>query len=494
MKIPHSVEAEAGLLACVLAKPALAAELSRLPADFFYDLRHATLAAALREMHRTGAVIDLTTVYAWLKERKAIRDVGGMPYLSELPDKSPSPENWPYFLAICREKYGLRRLLAVCKRAEARILAGEQPAHDVMLGVRADLDTACLAGLDGAHKPALTVLSAADLAAYVPDPSLCLVGDNEVTRGYDGLVLIAGPGGAGKSLAALTLALAGARGCGLWMGRKVHRQFRTLILQAENGLVRIKKEFDAMRAAHPELKLEQWIFICSPPEGGLPFHRPEFRAAVREWVKKLQPDLIIIDPWSQVAAEDSAKDVVDKLAEIRSCWAAGEESPGLVIVAHTKKPRAEEVRKGRNLMFQVSGSVALVNTARTVYMLLPWSEDMDDDRIYWGCVKLNNGEQYPASVWRRRFGTFFEHDDQTNPTEWGEDRQERTAISEAQLQDAFGDDEELTSGALVKRLAKLSGAAESTVWRAIGEQGYLRSFLVRTGYGRLALKKGEARQ
>ena len=37
---------------------------------------------------------------------------------------------------------------------------------------------------------------------------------------------------------------------------------------------------------------------------------------------------------------------MDKLAEIRSCFPSGEDCPGLVIVAHTKKPRSEDVRRG----------------------------------------------------------------------------------------------------------------------------------------------------
>lgn len=268
----------------------------------------------------------------------------------------------------------------------------------------------------------------------------------------------------------------------------MHRRFKTLIIQAENGAIRLKKEVEAIKAAHPELPVDDFIFISEPPEGGLPFHRAQFRAELREMVKRLQPDLVIIDPWSAVATEDAAKEVVDKLAEIRSCFDAGDACPGLLIVAHTKKPRAEDVRKGRGLVYLVSGSIALPNTARCVYVLLPWADDMEDPRVYFATPKLNNGSMYAPSVWRRKFGTFFEHDEKTNPKDWGREDDEREKIGADHVRACFDQAPELKSGMLVKKLAKISGAGESTCWRAIGEDGYLRHMLQRRGNGMLVLK------
>jgi hypothetical protein len=87
--------------------------------------------------------------------------------------------------------------------------------------------------------------------------------------------------------------------------------------------------------------------------------------------------------------------------------------------------------------------------------------------------------------------TFFEHDDKTNPKEFGRSDDDREKITEEHLAAAFEKTPELKSGELVKKLVKISGAGESTCWRAIGEDGYLRPLLMRSGFGKLKLRGEE---
>lgn len=480
-------------MGCLLQWPETIEQVSKKSASLFYDLRHAELFQLLKEMHHKRELVELsTTVYNKLKERKLLKVCGGLEYLATLPDKSPSKENVPYYLEILREKHALRQLLNVCRGSVDRIMKGEEPTTDIVLGVQADLDLVSRAAMpDGEKKNPLKIWTFDEIMSYEPPEHYQLVGDNEICMGYEGVTVLAGPGSSGKSLVVSNLILASARGSGYWMGRKVHRPFKIYYIQAENGATRIKAEVKAMAENHPELNFREHVFISNPPEGGIPFHRADFRARVREDIARIKPDLVVLDPWSQVAAEDAAKEVVDKLAEIRSCFPAGEACPGLFIVAHTKKPRPEDVRKGRGLVNMVSGSIALPNTARTVYVLLPWSDDTEDKRVYWSTPKLNNGEMYAPTVWVRKFGTFFEHDEKTNPKEFGRTDDEREKITEEHLHACFEKTPELKSGELVKKLVKISGAGESTAWRAIGEDGYLRPLLMRSGFGKLKLKEVE---
>jgi hypothetical protein len=64
-------------------------------------------------------------------------------------------------------------------------------------------------------------------------------------------------------------------------------------------------------------------------------------------------------------------------------------------------------------------------------------------------------------------------------------------ITEDHLHSAFEKTPELKSSVLVKRLAEISEARESTCWRAIGVDGYLRPLLKLSAVGKLKLKEGK---
>lgn len=490
VEIPQAPEAERGLLGCVLLNPGLMKQLLGKPFDLFYDLRHAEVFRAFKRLHQKGKVIDSITVGQFLKDEKMLKNCGGIGYVDGLHEAAPSAENWSYYLEHLQEKHALRRMNELCHGVPKRIADYEGNVESLMLAIRADMETISALGIKGEERRALKIWKASELSAFVPPDHLELVGDNEIFMGYEGVVVFAGPGSSGKSLAAAALALAGARGSGLWMGRKVHRQFKTLIIQAENGKRRLKNMLGIMTANHPEIDIENHVFFSEPPEGGLPFETNDFRAALREEVARIKPSLVILDPWSHVGCEDSADAIKAKLTEIRSCFPYGDNCPCLMIIAHTKKPRAEDVRRGRGLMYMVSGSINLVNTSRCCYVMLPWTDDIEDKRVYFATPKLNDGANYAPTVWERKFGTFFVHDDKTNPKDFGKtDEDERGAITEENLRNAFGDVVELKQAELVKKLIKVCDAAQSTAWRATGEDGYLRKFMMRSGTGKLKLKE-----
>jgi hypothetical protein len=466
--------------------------LSQLRPGLFYDLRHQIIHNAMAALRMEAHAVDAVTVCERLKADGKLAEVGGAATVASLADAAPSVLHFPTYLSDLR-KFALRRW-TISKSATLAGLGGEENLSvEALQSEFAELyDKSQRIGHTARQR--LKVWRVGELCAYTPSPHLQLVGANEIKMGYEGVTVVAGPGSSGKSLCVSSLALAGAMGIGTWMGRKVHRRFKTLIIQAENGAGRLKTEVEAFLKNHPQHRkqIEDSVFFSDPPEGGLPFHHAEFRAAVRRAVEDLKPDLVVVDPWSQVASEDAAKEVVDKLNEIRSCFPQGDECPGLLIIAHTKKPRAEDVRKGRGLTYLVSGSIALPNTARCVYVLLPWTDDMTDDRIYWSCPKLNDGEMYAPTVWRRRFGTFFEHDDKTDATSWGrtDDEDSRASIKVEHLSDAFEKNPTLKKSALVKRLCKISGCSEQTAYRALDpDEGYLGRYLMRDGAGGLKMKE-----
>jgi replicative DNA helicase len=140
---PHSPEAEEGVLGCILLSPndcmGQCIEKFKSGAEVFYDLRHQTIFAALAEMYDTREAIDVITLQQRLKDKQLLEQVGGVAYLSALPDKSPSAANLSYYLDIVQEKFLLRRMIQVCTGVVSRVYDFEGEVDALMDEVERDI-------------------------------------------------------------------------------------------------------------------------------------------------------------------------------------------------------------------------------------------------------------------------------------------------------------------------------------------------------------------
>jgi hypothetical protein len=233
----------------------------------------------------------------------------------------------------------------------------------------------------------------------VPDGA-CLLGDYHLLRGD--IALLAGPPGVGKSRAAIALAVCGASRIS-WFGFPVHQKLRTVILQTENGKIRLHLEINEI--GH---EIDDCVWISEPPECGLAFHSAAFRDAVKQIIDQLKPDLVIFDPWNGIAMSEKQRDIAEAFKWIRTTIPQSLQSPAILIVAHTRKPRADERTCGRALLNNVVGSYMLVSVPRSVFVLQHASDDTNEDRIVFTCVKNNNGLLGDSSAWTRTAGGIFE--------------------------------------------------------------------------------------
>ena len=140
---PHSVEAEQGVLGCVLLSPndCMGECIEKLKAGelVFYDLRHQTLFQALVEMYDQKQAIDSITVPQFLKNKQQLEGVGGLAYLSTLPDAVPSAANLSYYLEIVLEKYLLRKMMQTCTEIVGRVYDYEGEVEALMDEVERDI-------------------------------------------------------------------------------------------------------------------------------------------------------------------------------------------------------------------------------------------------------------------------------------------------------------------------------------------------------------------
>ena len=140
---PHSSEAEQGVLGCVLLSPqeCLGDCIERFKSgpEIFYDLRHRTIYETLVEMYDKKAAIDLITVQQTLKDKQQLEGVGGLAYLSSLPDAVPSAANLEYYQEIVREKFILRRMIASCTEVVGRVYEHEGEVDQLLDEVERDI-------------------------------------------------------------------------------------------------------------------------------------------------------------------------------------------------------------------------------------------------------------------------------------------------------------------------------------------------------------------
>jgi replicative DNA helicase len=140
---PHSVEAEQGVLGCVLLSPndcfGQCIEKFKSGSEVFYDLRHRTVYEVLVEMYERKEAIDVITVQQTLKDKQQLEAVGGLAYLASLPDAVPSAANLDYYLDIVREKYVLRRMIVACTEVVSRAYEHQGEVDQLLDEVERDI-------------------------------------------------------------------------------------------------------------------------------------------------------------------------------------------------------------------------------------------------------------------------------------------------------------------------------------------------------------------
>lgn len=322
---------------------------------------------------------------------------------------------------------------------------------------------------------------------YKVPPDAILVGDFHVARGD--LMVLAGVPGCGKSRLLMSLAVAGARGKGTtWMGLPVHARFKTMILQAENGLLRLKQELGEIQAHGHDLGRN--VLITAPPDCGLAFDDPTFCQQLREVLARERPGVFALDPWNAAVPDDKARDFRTALDAVRSCLPKGPDKPALVIVHHLRKSGANEGRKhGRDLLNELSGSYVIGSSCRSAFVLEPASPEPEDTRVVFTCVKNNNGSLGPPSAWHRQNGLFAPSPD----FDWklwreGDPGGRPAAVGLEDLAAIFANEDEDGTGTrplmrheAAKALTDRTGAGKSAIYAALKPDGRFSTHLREEG-------------
>lgn len=217
---PHSIEAEQGVLGCVLLAPAEGlgecVQKFRSGADIFYDLRHRTIYETLVEMYDKKEAIDLITVQQRLKDRQQLDAIGGIPYLASLADAVPSAANLEYYQNIIKEKFLLRKMIQTCTAVVGRVYDHEGEVDALLDEVECDIlrlgesriESATDTIKDLVHKAITTIEQFHQRQGMLTGVGTGFVDLDKMTSGFHGgeMIVIAARPSMGKTSLAMNIA------------------------------------------------------------------------------------------------------------------------------------------------------------------------------------------------------------------------------------------------------------------------------------------------
>jgi len=129
--MPHSVEAELGVLGSILIDPvdAIAECMEKLRPEQFYVPAHVTVFNVFAELFEKREAIDYVTFTNVLRDRGLLEQIGGVGFVTQLFTFVPTAANVAYYIEIVRDKALLRHIISAGTLAVRKAYEAEEPAE-----------------------------------------------------------------------------------------------------------------------------------------------------------------------------------------------------------------------------------------------------------------------------------------------------------------------------------------------------------------------------
>lgn len=363
---PQNLEAEQAVLGAVLRdSEALSKVLEILERQNFYRESHRLIFEAMCELFEQGEPIDLLTLQDRLRLRERLEAAGGVSYLSQLIDMTPTAGHVRHHAKIVREKAILRGLIHVATEIVSQGYEDVLEVEEVLDRAEKNIFAISEQKITPSFTDTYTVVkeSLKDIEAqfekkeYVTGVPTGFVEFDEMTAGLQAgdLVIIAGRPSMGKTAFVLNIAqhAASTKGIGVAVFSlemsKSQLGIRLLCSEARissnklrTGFLDPKKDWAKLTIAAGALA-EAPIFI----DDSAVMTDLEIRAKARRIMAEKNVGLIIVDYLQLVRGRDRHESRQQEVSEITRSLKALAKELNVPVIAVSQLSRAVEQRQGR---------------------------------------------------------------------------------------------------------------------------------------------------
>lgn len=126
-EIPKNIEAEEAILGAIfINQEAIYTVYEQLDIEDFYRKSHRTIFKAMLDLNAAKQSIDSITLTNYLININKLEEVGGIAFITALPNKVPSTANLNHYISIVKEKSMLRNIINIAEHMESMSYDNEQ--------------------------------------------------------------------------------------------------------------------------------------------------------------------------------------------------------------------------------------------------------------------------------------------------------------------------------------------------------------------------------
>lgn len=214
---PHDLVAEQSVLGAVFIAPDTIISLAdELVPDDFYKPANKIVFKTMLSLFKKGEPIDATTMVSALTNQGEIKEIGGLNYVVELVNSTPTSKNVEHYAKLVKEKATLRRVIADLSDSLSSAYQGDVSISDIIAQTeKSMLDISNqntgtgfrnVADILDTHMQIVETRSQTD--GFVTGLSTGFVGLDKITTGlHEGnLIILAARPAMGKTALALNIA------------------------------------------------------------------------------------------------------------------------------------------------------------------------------------------------------------------------------------------------------------------------------------------------